>query len=1029
MEEVRLVAFFLLVVVTVSRGVSASLTCPNGAHAFGSSVSMRHYYSCTNTEKKPVLMECPENLLYHTREQICVEPHLLAKPERQDMQALGRNFVLGSMYDERTQQFFPESSFWARQRILDGTDAFPTPKTETSFTADQSTFDRMEHMGIKAEIQMNFMSGGIQVGGSAGYLKDEVTSKTEVNVQMTYHIEQEEQSIDYHMDKDFPDECENSHLYTHAVTSITMGADAVFNFKRQTENGETMSDIEGTLSVSVTSIPNLDINGEGSVDISEEEKSVLEKTILRVHGDFSPEEALPSNFVQAVEFYKKLPQMFASVEDMAVINVHLTPITDICTGLDIILNQLNGDLMDNIIEMLDELQQVDMHVGELMALPATKLFKPLRENLNIFHVGLKTYTLGKKSQLQKWLPLSKNGTAGADDKLDEIWDEYINNSTYNILPATLYLDFRGREINAIQQLIDRFPPEDNIALADYESANDIQYVFERNMVTILEYNVVAPLDLTLNFMEDGTLVDDNQYWYNNIQWAGEFGTVLRHTHEFAMDNVGQADRGYLLKVSPFKQDQPYNSRALVMGQQISDHFEAPRMPALPSDLVDITHRSYSFNILKVSEFTIGCRVLLKQVASNITREVDLMFPEDAPVNQDVSVTVEHLFSARAYSFMVKYITAVGTSPPSLEHTTFNTAPTSAPYGLSVKDVSDTSMTLTWFAPEFYTPGYDESDISYSVKITAEDGNEEVQPAETTELTLSGLKDGTSYTFDVSAVIEGLVVDGMANPQETSVPATLTAYTAPLAPTWTSNEVDTHTALLTWDPPARLGSGAEVIHYEVNYMKADELRYIIVQDPQVRVMDLAQDTPYSFQVKVVSTKSVSAFSSSLDVRTQYLQNAMDALRDELYGAMNEVSTAIKQQTRFCASIKSTTTKGVLTYNQEVSNVNTIAGADMDMAKGEFTAGATGSYKVTVNMQLSINAGQNHQIWIMKNGQKVEETKINTSFGSNNGEWIDNASRDIIMFLAPGDKVSVTHEASGDEALENVSFCMSSLTFAE
>merc|ERR1719495_1460919 len=103
------------------------------------------------------------------------------------------------------------------------------------------------------------------------------------------------------------------------------------NFKNQLADGESEQNIKGTLKVAVEAIPGLSINGDGSVDIDESWNETLSKTYLRVYGDFSPEEALPSNFVQAVDFFKKLGNSIVNdPDDMTIIKVHVTPLTRLC---------------------------------------------------------------------------------------------------------------------------------------------------------------------------------------------------------------------------------------------------------------------------------------------------------------------------------------------------------------------------------------------------------------------------------------------------------------------------------------------------------------------------------------------------------------------------------------------------------------------------------------------------------------------------------------------------------------------------
>lgn len=118
------------------------------------------------------------------------------------------------------------------------------------------------------------------------------------------HFEQ----IDSNAKPDFgEDECSfdgKFDLFTHYVTEVTYGMDCVFVFKKDTANRSEQTSVQGTLDIVVNAIPGFAIEGGGEVDLSDEEKNVLNTTVLRVFGDFSPITKLPSTYLEAVAFYK-----------------------------------------------------------------------------------------------------------------------------------------------------------------------------------------------------------------------------------------------------------------------------------------------------------------------------------------------------------------------------------------------------------------------------------------------------------------------------------------------------------------------------------------------------------------------------------------------------------------------------------------------------------------------------------------------------------------------------------------------------
>ena len=145
---------------------------------------------------------------------------------------------------------------------------------------------------------------------------------------MTYRTSKFVKTLPKQTEKDYPEECSKPQ-FTHAVTSVTYGLDAVFVFKKLLESHETEEQITGELEISINKIPGAAIEGEGSVNITDSDLMIMNHTSLTMYGDFSPETTAPTTFEDAVEFYKNLP-LLAS-EGGQIIEVHLSPLQDVCT--------------------------------------------------------------------------------------------------------------------------------------------------------------------------------------------------------------------------------------------------------------------------------------------------------------------------------------------------------------------------------------------------------------------------------------------------------------------------------------------------------------------------------------------------------------------------------------------------------------------------------------------------------------------------------------------------------------------------
>eukprot|EP00091_Calanus_sinicus_P018104 TRINITY_DN4023_c0_g1_i6.p1 TRINITY_DN4023_c0_g1~~TRINITY_DN4023_c0_g1_i6.p1 ORF type:complete len:187 (-),score=37.26 TRINITY_DN4023_c0_g1_i6:779-1339(-) len=130
-----------------------------------------------------------------------------------------------------------------------------------------------------------------------------------------------------------------------------------------------------------------------------------------------------------------------------------------------------------------------------------------------------------------------------------------------------------------------------------------------------------------------------------------------------------------------------------------------------------------------------------------------MFPEGTPAGADVEIEMNGLTPANIYRFSVKYLTDVGTSPPSEETTSFPISPTSKPQGLAVDEVTSDFIKVTWQPPAVLARGLQLNDLLYKLIITGENGYEKVIITTDNEFTMMEPLDATEYTYDVSVVLD------------------------------------------------------------------------------------------------------------------------------------------------------------------------------------------------------------------------------------------------------------------------------------
>ena len=105
---------------------------------------------------------------------ICVSKASAEEPrlaEPMEIAALGRSFSLGALYDVRTEHLSP-LKLWNQATIEKGKLETPQPFQNFKFRAVNTFDQKTDFMDIEGNVKMSFLSGLVEVEGSAKYLTE-----------------------------------------------------------------------------------------------------------------------------------------------------------------------------------------------------------------------------------------------------------------------------------------------------------------------------------------------------------------------------------------------------------------------------------------------------------------------------------------------------------------------------------------------------------------------------------------------------------------------------------------------------------------------------------------------------------------------------------------------------------------------------------------------------------------------------------------------------------------------------------------
>ncbi|XP_037311284.2 neoverrucotoxin subunit alpha-like [Pungitius pungitius] len=376
--------------------------------------------------------------------------------KQMEVAALGRPFTLGMLYDAQRDDLITGLKMWDDKTLqMKTTKSF---KHSSNFVIAES--DSIESkstlLDVNASLKVSFLSGLIEVGGSAHYLKDHKEFKNQSRVtgqyKSTTHLEQLSMTDLMTLEPQQKDVIKKSSA-THIVTGILYGANAFFVFDSEKLDSSSNEEIEASMKLMMKKIPLFSVEVDVSTKMTKEEKDLSASFSCKFFGDIILQ-SIPFTFEEAVKTIGQLPQLLGDKGEKAVpMKVWLMPLTTLYPEALELKSEIHSGLVGKIQRTLEDLVEIQMRSNESLKDRVGQNFPHIKEELDTFQKLCRLYTSNLQGTMKEKIPSIREGKEEDEGSLEKTIDNR-DESPFSQEKLIKWLNYKEREINVIRSCVE-----------------------------------------------------------------------------------------------------------------------------------------------------------------------------------------------------------------------------------------------------------------------------------------------------------------------------------------------------------------------------------------------------------------------------------------------------------------------------------------------------------------------------------------------------------------------------------------------
>ena len=400
---------------------------------------------------------------------------------------------------------------------------------------------KFKSLGIGDEgVKLSVMAGLVEVGGSAEFLADRVTSQQQARVTLKY-------STTTHMDEVNPaelckteaDSSGTEQKATHVVTGILYGAHAFFIFDRHVSPSENICDASSELEAMVRAISKPGSNVESQV-MQLKCKSFSDISIL-------------SSSASCDEIVKACAELPALFEGKSVpLTIFLHPLSDEMPSNSNM--SVSGYLIAKVVEIMESLQNAEVQCRDLKKRDLCLKFTDFNNYFSLFLKLINTFKENFKQQMSELVPKIRENLIPESKLDDEV--QSIQKSPINSTELDTFLKKKSKEIKLLGQYLNNLTRDTSIPFISSGNDSDLyelttDYRFDYVVCFALNLGTAEPQYLLrlrqyINMAAQTSAGNDQPEWFEQQQVLKELRHKCKQFLDFFKLNRSQENVAFVV---------------------------------------------------------------------------------------------------------------------------------------------------------------------------------------------------------------------------------------------------------------------------------------------------------------------------------------------------------------------------------------------------------------------------------------------------------------------------------------------------